>query len=84
MTSIVNYVDLLQKPHTPQQGEQYLEVLDRQAQRLKKLTEDLVELSKAPPAVFPLIWPPQMSQSWCTRPLAEYQLKMEKAGFPWC
>ncbi len=47
LTSIVNYVDLLQKPHTPQEGERYLEVLSRQSQRMKKLVEDLVEMSKA-------------------------------------
>ena len=47
LTSIVNYVDLLQKPHTPEQEAEYLEVLDRQSKRLKKLTEDLVEASKA-------------------------------------
>ena len=47
LTSIINYVDLLQQPHSPEAGQQYLEVLNRQAQRLKKLTEDLVELSKA-------------------------------------
>ena len=47
LTSIINYVDLLQKPHTPEEGEQYLEVLDRQSQRLKKLVEDLMDMSKA-------------------------------------
>ena len=47
LTSIINYVDLLQKPHTEQQQEQYLEVLDRQSQRLKKLIDDLMEMSKA-------------------------------------
>ena len=47
LTSIVNYVDLLQKKHTPQQEQEYLSVLARQSQRLKKLTEDLVEASKA-------------------------------------
>ena len=47
LTSIINYVDLLLKPHTPEQETQYLQVLSRQSQRLKKLTEDLVELSKA-------------------------------------
>ena len=47
LTSIINYVDLLQKPHTPQEESQYLEVLDRQSQRLKKLIEDLMEMSKA-------------------------------------
>ena len=47
LTSIINYVDLLRKPHTEQQQEQYLEVLDRQSQRLKKLIDDLMEMSKA-------------------------------------
>ena len=47
LTSIINYVDLLQKPHTEAEGIQYLEVLHRQSMRLKKLTEDLVEASKA-------------------------------------
>lgn len=48
LTSIINYVDLLK---TTQQEDpkarEYIEVLDRKAQRLKKLTEDLVEASKA-------------------------------------
>ena len=48
LTSIVNYVDLLKKePPASEQAAEYLEVLDRQSQRLKKLTEDLVEASKA-------------------------------------
>ena len=47
LTSIINYVDLLQKPHTEEEGQQYLEVLDRQSQRLKKLVEDLMDMSKA-------------------------------------
>ena len=47
LTSIINYVDLLQKPHTEQEGKEYLEVLDRQSQRLKKLIDDLMDMSKA-------------------------------------
>ena len=47
LTSIINYVDLLQKPHTAEEQEQYLEVLDRQSQRLKKLIDDLMDMSKA-------------------------------------
>lgn len=47
LTSIINYVDLLQKPHTPEEEKTYLEVLNRQSQRLKKLIEDLMEMSKA-------------------------------------
>ena len=47
LTSIINYVDLMQKPHTEEEQTQYLEVLDRQSQRLKKLIDDLMEMSKA-------------------------------------
>ena len=47
LTSIINYVDLLKKPHSDKDGAQYLEVLDRQSQRLKKLVDDLMEMSKA-------------------------------------
>ena len=47
LTSIINYVDLLKKEdiNNPQ-IEQYIAVLDKKSQRLKKLIEDLVEASK--------------------------------------
>lgn len=47
LTSIINFVDLLEKPHSQTDGKQYLEVLSSQSLRLKKLIEDLMELSKA-------------------------------------
>ena len=47
LTSIINFVDLLQKPHTEDENKQYLEVLARQSAQMKKLIEDLMELSKA-------------------------------------
>ena len=47
LTSIINYVDLLQKPHNEEEGEKYLEVLSRQSARMKRLIDDLIELSKA-------------------------------------
>ena len=47
LTSIINFVDLLRKPHTEAEGEEYLAVLDRQSQRLKKLIDDLMDMSKA-------------------------------------
>ena len=47
LTSIINYVDLLKKPHSDAETAQYLDVLDRQSQRLKKLIDDLMEMSKA-------------------------------------
>lgn len=48
LTSIINYVDLLKKEGiSEQEMNDYLEVLDRQSARLKKLIEDLMEASKA-------------------------------------
>ena len=47
LTSIINYVDLLEKPHTAEEEKTYVEVLSRQSQRLKKLIDDLMETSKA-------------------------------------
>lgn len=47
LTSIINFVDLLQRSPTEQDQEAYLQVLSRQSARMKKLIEDLMELSKA-------------------------------------
>lgn len=48
LTSIINYVDLLKKEKMPnEKAQEYLMVLENKSQRLKKLTEDLVEASKA-------------------------------------
>lgn len=48
LTSIINYVDLLQKEEIDNPTvQEYLEVLHRQSARLKKLIEDLMEASKA-------------------------------------
>ncbi len=48
LTSIINYVDLLKKEEIEnEKAKEYMEVLDNKSQRLKKLTEDLLEASKA-------------------------------------
>jgi signal transduction histidine kinase len=55
LTSIVNYVDLMKKEDLqPEKAKEYLAVLDRQSARLKKLTEDLVEASKASTGSIPV------------------------------
>lgn len=48
LTSIINYVDLMkrEKIESPK-AKEYLKVLDQKSQRLKQLTEDLVEASRA-------------------------------------
>lgn len=48
LTSIINYVDLLKKENIKnKKAKEYIEILDTKSQRLKRLTEDLVEASKA-------------------------------------
>jgi signal transduction histidine kinase len=48
LTSIISYVDLIEKENVEnEQVREYIEVLDRQSLRLKKLIEDLMEASKA-------------------------------------
>ena len=48
LTSIINYVDLLKKEDIKDEKiREYIDILDVKSQRLKKLTEDLVEASKA-------------------------------------
>lgn len=47
LTSIVNYVDLLKRENLENENAQnYIRILDEKSQRLKQLTEDLVEASK--------------------------------------
>ena len=48
LTSIINYVDLIKKENIDNERiKEYIDILDQKTQRLKKLTEDLVEASKA-------------------------------------
>ena len=55
LTSIINYVDLLQKEEIDNENAaEYLEVLSRQSARLKKLLEDLLEASKASTGTLPV------------------------------
>ena len=47
LTSIINYVDLLKTEGVDSKNaNKYLDILDKKSQRLKNLTEDLVEASK--------------------------------------
>jgi signal transduction histidine kinase len=47
LTSIINYIDLLKREEaSTEDQEQYIEILDRKAQRLKVLIDDLFEAAK--------------------------------------
>jgi len=81
LTSIINYVDLMKKKN-PQDETLcgYLEVLDRQSNRLKKLIEDLIEASKASSGV--LATNPQQCdlEVLLQQVLGEYTERLQAAG----
>ena len=79
LTSIINYVDLLQKPHTDQEQEQYLEVLARQSLRLKKLIDDLMEMSKASTGNMPVEVTKLDAVESVNQALGEFADKLDKA-----
>ncbi len=48
LTSIITYVDLLKQENiTKEEQNKYINTIDKKAQRLKSLIEDLFEVSKA-------------------------------------
>ena len=80
LTSIINYVDLLEKPHTEEEGRQYLEVLHRQSQSMKKLIEDLMEMSKATTGNMTVDITQVDAGEAVNQALGEFADKLEKAG----
>ena len=80
LTSIINYVDFLKKEDIDNENAQeYIGVLDRQANRLKKLTEDLVEASKAATGSIKLEKIPCRVGVLMMQVMGEYQEKTEAA-----
>ena len=80
LTSIINYVDLLQKPHSQEDGEQYLEVLSRQSARMKRLIDDLIELSKASTGNIPVELTRIDAVEAVNQALGEFTDKLKAAG----
>ncbi len=81
LTSIVNYVDLMKKEEIENEKIlEYLEVLDRQSARLKKLTEDLVESSKAASGSLPVELVPLDVKVLMEQAQGEYQSLLEEKG----
>lgn len=85
LTSIINYVDLMKKqPIENETTKEYLEVMDRQSARLKKLIEDLIEVSKASTGNIT----PQMVDTdvdvFLEQALGEYREKLAAADLALC
>ncbi len=79
LTSIINYVDLIKKEKIENEtANQYIEVLDRQSTRLKKLVEDLVEASKASSGSLAVELQPCDVTVLLTQTLGEFEDRLSK------
>lgn len=81
LTSIINYVDLLEKTDIQDENaKEYLEVLERQSARLKKLIEDLIEASKASTGNLAVGMEEIEANVFVTQILGEFEEKLSKAN----
>jgi signal transduction histidine kinase len=81
LTSIINYVDLLSQEGLSRETErEYLEVLNRQSLRLKKLIEDLVAASKASTGNVKINFTNVDVNTLLEQAIAEYADKLEASG----
>ncbi len=81
LTSIINYVDLLQKEEPEnEKSKEYLSVLERQSARLKKLLSDLVEASKASTGNIPVDLTVIDGSVLLGQVLGEYETRISDAG----
>lgn len=81
LTSIVSYVDLLKKENIDnEKAAEYIEVLDRQSNKLKKLINDLVEASKASTGNVSVALMPVNAVELLSQSVAEYSDRITEAN----
>lgn len=81
LTSIINYVDLLRREElNNEKASEYLEVLDRQSTKLKKLLEDLVEASKASTGNLPVESERLEAGVFLIQTVGEFEEKLSNIG----
>jgi signal transduction histidine kinase len=80
LTSIISYTDLLSKEEQTEKGREYLEILRRQSNRLKKLTDDVVEASKASSGTIAMELAPCDLKILLEQTAGEYREKTEARG----
>ena len=81
LTSIINYVDLLKRESIQNEKVKgYIEVLDSKSQRLKQLTEDLVEASKISSGNISYIFEKINLTELTNQAIGEFSEKFESKG----
>ena len=80
LTTIISYVNLLAgEPYTREAAQKYLATLERQSTRLKKLMEDLLEVSKATTGNLTVHPAPCELEVMLSQALGEYEERMQAA-----
>lgn len=80
LTTIISYVNLLAgEPYTGEAAKKYLATLERQSTRLKKLMEDLLEVSKATTGNLTVHPAPCELEVMLSQALGEYEERMQAA-----
>ncbi|AFS79729.1 two-component system signal transduction histidine kinase [Gottschalkia acidurici 9a] len=79
LTSIITYVDLLKREEDREKSQEYIEILDQKAQRLKTLTDDLFEATKASSGSIPVNFEKIDMISLITQGLGELNDKIEQS-----
>lgn len=81
LTSIVSYVDLLKKEELDSPAaREYVQVLERKSQQLKKLTEDLIEASKASTGAVTVSRERLDLAQLARQAVGEYEPRLKQAG----
>lgn len=81
LTSIISYVDLLKSIDIQNEtAEEYIEVLERQSERLKRLVNDLVEASKASSGSINAMLMPVSLIELLNQSVAEYDDRLAASG----
>ena len=79
LTSIITYVDLLKREENKEKSQEYIEILDQKSQRLKALTDDLFEATKASSGNIPVNFEKIDMISLITQGLGELNDKIEQS-----
>jgi len=79
VTSIVSCADLLKNPETTQeQAAEYIDMLERQSRKLQKLTDDLLEASKASSGAIDVQKEPTDVRELLTQSVGEFAERLEQ------
>ena len=85
ITSIMNYTQLLtQVEGLPEEAKDYVAVIEKKSQRLKRLTQDLFDISKAQSGNENVVFEKLNVALLISQALAEHDKEIQSAGLPFC